>query len=82
MDTAIRYPTAEDALAGLGVVPTDEASPEFGATLSPRDHSSPIGAEWRDYDIWKDGVVVQSVTLTHFRRGWGVDWYTGCYPIS
>ena len=82
METAITYATVEDALAGLGVVLTDEASPEFGATLSPWAHSEPIGGEWREYDIWKDGVLVQSVTFSHFRRGWGITGFKGCYPVS
>ena len=86
------YPTVEDALMGLrsrvvgdlppeSLVPTDEESPEFGATLHPGKHRR-YGYGGRAYDIWKDGVVVQSVSLHSYPAGgWDIVGFSGCYPI-
>jgi hypothetical protein len=81
------YATVEDALVGLhshvvgdlppeSLVPTDEASPAFGATLTSHGHGG------RAYDNWKDGVVVQSVSLHGYPAGgWDIAGFSGCYPI-
>ena len=82
------YATVEEALAGFGefsgikghlpaesLVPTDEASPEFGATIHPDKRDD---REGRVYDIWRDGVIVQSVMLDHVSGRWGVGGYSGC----
>jgi len=86
------YATVEDALAGLrsqvvgdlppeSLVPTDEESPEFGATLHPGKHRRYEYGR-RAYDIWKDGVVVQSVSLHGYPAGgWDIAGFSGCYPI-
>jgi len=79
------YATVEEALAGFGdfpgirgdlppesLVPTDEESPHFGATVHPDKR------EGREYDIWKDGVVVQTVMLDHYAGRWGIGGYSGC----
>jgi len=86
-DRGATHTTVEGALASLfqdepgfgellppeSLVPTDEASPEFGATL---DSHRP---GWREYDIWKDGVVVQGVSLVHGPGGWwGIGGYSWC----
>lgn len=82
------YATAEEALVGFGefsgirghlppesLVPTDEASPEFGATIHPDKRDD---REGRVYDIWRDGVIVQSVMLDQISGRWGVGGYSGC----
>ena len=79
------YATVEDALVGFGgfpgirghlraesLVPTHDVSPEFGATIQPDKR------EGRVYDIWEDGVVVQSVSLEHDSGRWGIGGYGGC----
>jgi len=86
------YATVEDALLGLrsqvvgdlppeSLVPTDEESPEFGATLHPGRHRR-YERGGRAYDIWKDGVVVQSVSLHGYPGGgWDIVGFSGCYPV-
>ena len=70
--TAGSHATIEDALGRFGVVPTVAASPKFGATVNDRlPHR-------REFYIWKEGVVVQSVWLQHFPGGWGVTKISGC----
>ena len=74
------YATVEDALTGFGeypgikghippesLVPSDEESPEFGATVNPEFHTDTPGG--LVYDIWKDRVVVQRVTLDDYSVG-------------
>ena len=56
------------------LVLTDEESPEFGATVSPRRNHS----RWQDYDIWKDGVVVMNVTLRRYPNGWVIAGLRAC----
>jgi len=83
------YPSVEEALLRFGrfpdiradlpvesLVPTDEDSPEFGATIDPD-----FLANGRRYDIWKNGDVVQTVVLDQYRDGWVISGYGGCSPI-
>lgn len=79
------YATVRDALARFGgssglppesLVPTDVASPEFGATVTSH------GPRGREYDLWKDGVVVHSVSLHRYSGGWGVGGYSGCSELG
>jgi hypothetical protein len=66
-------PGFRDLLPPESLVPTDEASPAFGATLDSRRPG------WREYDIWKDGVVVQGVSLLQEPGGWwGIGGYSWC----
>ncbi len=66
-------PGFRELLPSESLFPTDEASPEFGATL---ESHRPGG---REYDIWKDGVVVQGVSLLHDPGGWwGIRGYSWC----
>lgn len=87
-----KYATVEEALAGFGefpgikghlppesLVPSDEESPQFGATVNPEFHTDTAGG--LVYDIWKDGVVVQRVTLDNYSGSWGISGYSGCAPI-
>jgi len=87
-----KYSTVEEALAGFGefpgikghlppesLVPSNEESPEFGATINPEFHTDTAGG--LVYDIWKGGVVVQSVTLDNYSGSWGIGGYSGCSPI-
>jgi hypothetical protein len=86
------YPTIESALARFGrfpgirgqlpqesLIPTDEDAPEFGATVDFDSHADT--KRGRVYDIWKDGAVVQSVTIDSHRDGWRIGGYSGCSPI-
>ena len=86
------YATVEDALARFGrypgirgdlppesLVPTDEGSPEFGATLDSDAHPDTVGG--RTYNIWKNGDVVQSVSLDRHSDRWVNGGYSGCSPI-
>ena len=59
-------------LRAESLVPTHDVSPEFGATIQPDKRES------RVYDIWEDGVVVQSVSLEHDSGRWGIGGYGGC----
>ena len=61
-------------------MPTDEASPAFGATLNHELQANTPGG--LVYDIWKDGVIVQTVVLdTHGPVLWEITGYGVCYPI-
>ena len=91
-DSDTTYATAELALARLArfpdlrgsfpaesLVPTDQDSPAFGATLNHEfQANTPRGLV---YDIWKDGVIVQTVVLDMDRHAWGISGYGVCYPI-
>jgi hypothetical protein len=83
------YASVADALASFGgsfwchrqlrippksLVLTDEESPEFGATVSPRE----VHSRWHDYDIWKDGVVVVNVTFRQHPNGWRIAGLRAC----
>ena len=86
------YATVNGALVGFGglpgirghippesIVPTDQESPEFGATISATERTDT--PRERVYDIWKDGIVVQSVSLDRYSDGWAIGGYGGCFPI-
>jgi hypothetical protein len=67
-------------LPAASLVPTDEASPAFGATLNHELQANTPGG--LVYDIWKDGVIVQTVVLdTHGPAQWEITGYGVCYPI-
>jgi hypothetical protein len=87
------FATVGDALASFGgrfwchrqlripprsLVRTDEGSPEFGATVSPRK----VHSRWHDYDIWKDGVVVANVTLRQYPNGWRIAGLRACDDLD
>jgi len=87
-----QYATVRGALVGFGdspgmrrhippesIVPTDEDSPEFGATINLEERTeTPNG---RVYDIWKDGILVQTVDINRYPDGWAIGGYGGCFPI-
>ena len=54
-------PDSGGSLPPESLFPTDEDSPEFGATVNPDHH--PDSRNGRSFDIWKNGDVVQSVTI-------------------
>ena len=86
------YPTVEEALTRFGRLPgirgelspetlmlTEDAAPEFGATINPDLHGDTEGA--RAYDVWKNGDVVQTVFIDPYPDGWVISGYGGCSPI-
>ena len=75
-----RFPDLRGTLPAASLVPTDEASPAFGATLDHELQANTPGG--LVYDIWKDGVIVQTVVLdTHGPVLWEITGYGVCYPI-
>jgi len=75
-----RFPDLRETLPEESLVPTDEVSPTFGATLNHEfQANTPEGLV---YDIWKDGVIVQTVVLdTGGPSAWEITGYGVCYPI-
>lgn len=74
-----RYPDVRGSLPPESLFPTDEDSPEFGATVNPDHH--PDSRNGGPYDIGKNGDVVQSVTIDSHKHGWSIGGYGGCSPI-
>jgi hypothetical protein len=75
-----RFPGIRDELPAESLTPTEGDAPEFGATLKPSPDDNDTGGA-RTYDLWKNGEVVQSVTLDAHRDGWAIGGYWGCSPI-
>jgi hypothetical protein len=76
-----RFPDLRETLPEESLVPTDEVSPTFGATLNHEfQANTPEGLV---YDIWKDGVIVQTVVLdTDGPWAWEITGYGVCDPIQ
>ena len=70
-----RFPGVRGDLPAESLVPTEEDSPVFGATIDADTRGG------RQYDIWKDGEIVQTLGLKTRHGGWVISGYSGCSPI-
>jgi hypothetical protein len=74
-----RYPGIRGRLTPTSLIRTDARIVVAGATVNEDRHPDTRGGV--SLDIWKNGEVVQSVTIDRYQGGWVVAGYSGCSPI-